>query len=97
MEYNYETDIHQQYILFQFMASVTILFRFKFNLITCDVVNFTRPWKRYFGQLTGMTIFNHVTRKMQSGAHLPQDFIFSISDIWDTKFMLYNIVGHYLR
>ena len=38
----------------------------------------------------------HVIRKMQSGAHWPQDFIFTIINIRNTKFMLNNIIGHYL-
>ena len=38
------------------------------------------------------TSFNHVTRKIQSGAHWPQDFISSIPDIEDTKFMLYDFI-----
>ena len=39
---------------------------------------------------------NHVTQKMQYGAHRPQDFIFSIINIRNTTFMLNNIIGHYL-
>ena len=39
---------------------------------------------------------HHRTRKTYSGAHRPQDLIFSILDIRDTKFMQFETVGHYL-
>ena len=39
---------------------------------------------------------HHVTRKTYSGAYRPQDFIFSNFDIRNTKFMLDNMIGHYL-
>ena len=42
------------------------------------------------------TSCHHVTRKMQSGAHWLQNFIFSINNIRNTKIMLINIIGHYL-
>ena len=40
------------------------------------------------------TSCHQVPPKTYYGVHRPQDLIFSILDIRDTKFMLHNIVGH---
>ena len=48
------------------------------------------------GAMIDRTSCNHVTRKIQSGTHRPQEFIFSIPDIGNKKFMLFYTVGHYL-